>query len=406
MRLSDLGPLIRLRRPEPDARRRNARSCHNVTDFRALARRRLPRAVFDYIDGGADRESGMAANSAAFERHELLPRVLRDVSRVSTSTTLLGAPARMPLGLAPTGFTRMFHHEGEHAVARAAAAADVPYALSTMGTVCVEDLAAHEDADLWFQLYIWRDRGLTTDLVDRAAEAGYRVLVITVDTPVTGMRERDLRSGFTIPPTMGPATLVDLARRPGWWLPFLASEPITFANVPPHLLRGTESAMAFAARQFDPSVTWEDIAPIAARWPGPVLLKGVLRSDDALRARDMGLAGVVLSNHGGRQLDRTVTPLDALPGVRAAVGPAFTVLVDSGVRHGSDVALAIALGADAALIGRPYLYALAAAGDLGVARLIALLEGQLRRTMQLLGVTSVEELRRHGGELVSSRPTD
>lgn len=400
MRLAEVRDLIGFRRPQLHPDTRALQGCHTVADFRRTARRRLPRGAFDYIDGGAGDEHSLRANEAAFADYTLHPSTLRGVDNPDLTTDILGRPATLPLGLAPTGFTRMAHTEGEYAVARAAGAAGIPYALSTMGTVSIEDLAATADFDRWFQLYIWRDRGLTTDLVERAAASGYRVLMITVDTPVPGHRERDLRNGFTIPPQLRPDTLVDIAAHPRWWARLLRGRPITFANVTTADSQDPAAVMAFVAEQFDPRVTWDDVERFSAQWHGPVVLKGIVNADDATRAADLGVDGLVLSNHGGRQLDRTVAPLRALPEIRDRVGDRVELLVDSGVRRGSDIAIAVALGASACMIGRPYLYALATAGQPGVTRILELFATQLRTTMQLCGVSSIAELRTAAPNLV------
>ena len=402
MRLSDVWNLVRLERPALDADQRILQRCHNVEDLRRAARRRLPRGAFDYIDGGAEDERSVTDNVAAFAEQRLHPATLRGVDDVDMTTSILGRVAALPLGLAPTGFIRMAHTDGELAVARAAADADLPYTLSTMGTVSLEDVAMAADADRWFQLYIWRDRGLSRELVDRAAASGYRVLMITVDTPVPGRRERDLSNGFTIPPALRPGSLLDMAAHPRWWARLLRGRPITFANVSAGDHQDPAGVMAFVAAQFDPRVTWDDVAAVRATWRGPLVLKGIVTPDDADRAAGIGVDGVVLSNHGGRQLDRTVAPLRVLPAVHDRVGDRLELLVDSGVRRGADLAIAVAMGASACLIGRAYLYGLAVAGRAGVDHVLGLFAAQLRTTMQLCGVASISELRDRGPQLVRS----
>jgi len=271
--------------------------------------------------------------------------------------------------------------------------------LSTMATVALEDVA-REGGQLWFQLYVWRDRGLTRELLRRAQVAGYRVLVVTVDTPVTGLRARDHHNGFTLPPRLTPSALADMAMHPAWCLGLLRGAPITFANFAAEVSATSETVMEFAARQFDPSVTWDDLAEIRAMWAGPMLLKGMLGRDDARRAQDAGMDGIALSNHGGRQLDQTVPPIRALEGIREAVGPQMPILVDSGIRHGADIAIALAAGATGALIGRPYLYGLGAAGQAGCEAAIRMLADELSRAMRLLGVRTADELRQRGGEVL------
>ena len=363
---------------------------HDVADLRRIARRRTPRAAFDYVDGGATDEISMRRASDAFARVEFAPRVLRDVAAVDTSTTILGRRASLPIGFGPTGFTRMMQHEGERAVAAAAARAGIPYALSTMGTTSIEDLAAAAPkADLWFQLYMWRDRVLSRELIARAREAGYAALMLTVDVPVNGARLRDSRNGLTVPPALSPRALAGMARFPSWWWNKLTTEPLAFASLNPGSPSGV---MELITSLFDPSVTFDDLEWMRAEWDGPLVVKGIAHPDDARRVVGMGADAVVVSNHGGRQLDRAVTPLEALPEVLDAVGSDAEVLLDGGVRSGADAVAAVAMGAQAVLLGRAYLYALMAGGETGVDRLCVLLEDDVRRTMALLGVTSVDQL--------------
>jgi len=385
--------LLRVQRPELDGDRRRLARCHTVDDLRTTARRRLPRAVFDYVDGAAEDEVTMRRNRDAFAELELVPSVLRDVGEVQLGTEVLGARTALPLVLGPTGFTRMVHPDGELAVARAAAARGVPYTAATLGTTSLEDIAAAGSPPQWFQLYVWRDRGLCRELITRAREAGYRALVLTVDTPVPGARERDLRNGLTIPPELGLRTLADGARRPHWWWGLLRSEAVTFANVR-HVAGGPQAVMEFVGRQFDPTVTWDDIAWMVQTWGGPFVVKGVLTATDARRAAAAGVDAVVVSNHGGRQLDRVGATITTLAEVVDAVGDDLEVLVDSGFRRGTDIVTALALGARAVLLGRPQLYGLAAGGQAGVEKVLDLLAAELRRALQLLGVTDVRRLDR------------
>jgi L-lactate dehydrogenase (cytochrome) len=394
--LSEIRALVRAKRPELHAASRRLARCHDIEDLRRAARRLIPRPVFDYVDGGADEELSLAANTRAFRRWEFVPRALADVSAVDTTAEVLGRPVQLPLVLAPTGFTKVLHPAGEPAVAAAAGRRGLPYALSTMATTSVGDLAAGPHGDLWFQLYILRDRGQAGALVDQAAASGYHVLVVAVDTVVAGRRVRDVRNGLTIPPELSLRSLASIGSRPAYWARMLRSPALQFAN----LGVAESTTIAGTANWFDPSITWDDIADLRARWPGKLVIKGPLGTADARRAVEAGADGVQLSNHGGRQLDRTVAPIDLVPEVREAVGPDITVLVDSGVRHGADIATAIALGADAAAIGRAYLYGLMTAGEPGVDKALALLTAQFRRTLQLLGITSVAELRKHGPELL------
>ena len=344
----------------------------------------------------------MAANVRAFRRWQFRPNELVDVGAVDTGAQILGRTHSMPLAMAPTGHSRMMHPDGEVSVSRAAGRRSLPYTLSTMGTTSIEDLAAAAHAtgqdDLWFQLYMFKDRGLTQELVQRAATSGYRVLAVTVDTTVTGFRVRDEHNGLVIPPELTVSTMASIGSRPAYWIRMLRNPAITFANLPPGFQSGT---VADSIAKFTPSITWDDITVLRSHWPGKLLVKGPLGAADARRAIEVGADGIQLSNHGGRQLDRVIAPIDLVAEVREALGDGPTVLVDSGIRHGSDLVVALALGADAGLIGRAYLYGLMAGGEAGVDRVLELLADQFTRTMQLLGVTSVAELRKHGRELLT-----
>ncbi len=397
MRVSEIRQLIKMKPVELDAARRRLSACHDVADLRAAGRRRTPRPVFDYVDGGADEELSVRANTRAFRRWRFRPRALVNVSEPDLSAAFLGSVAPLPLALAPTGYTRMMHPGGEIAAARAAQRHGLPYALSTMATTTIEAVAAAAQPDLWFQLYILRDSGLNKELVDRAAAAKYRVLVVTVDCFVTGHRSRDRRNGLVIPPELTARTLASIAAKPGYWARMLRSPAIDFANFTGHPAVTIEDT----GQLFNPAITWDDIADLRARWPGRLVIKGPLGPADAARAVAAGADGVQLSNHGGRQLDRTVPPAEVIAPVREAVGPDVSVLVDSGIRHGSDIAVALALGADACAIGRAYLYGLMAGGEAGVDKALDILAAQFKRTMQLLGVPSAAELRAHGRELLS-----
>ncbi|NUS51050.1 MAG: alpha-hydroxy-acid oxidizing protein [Nocardioidaceae bacterium] len=372
------------------AERRLARAA-SVADLRLLARRRAPRAVFDYTDGAAGTELSLTRSRQAFERVELVPRVLQDVSAVDPSTTLLGGPSALPLVFAPTGFTRMMHTEGEPAVARAAARAGIPYALSTMGTTSIERLAeAAPESRRWFQLYLWRDRGAGRDFVARARDSGYEALVLTVDTPVPGPRLRDVRNGLTIPPTLTLRSIAEGSVHPAWWFDLLTTEPLEFAS----LTHSGGTVADLVARMFDPAATLADVDWLRSTWDGPLVVKGIQTADDARAVVERGADVVVVSNHGGRQLDRAPTPLEVLPSVVDAVGDRAEVYVDGGIMTGSDVVAAVALGARAALVGRAYLYGLMAGGERGVQRTAEILEAELRTTLALLGVCRVADLRR------------
>ena len=378
--------LVRMRSVELDATRRRLAACYDVSDLRRVAQRRIPRPVFDYVDGAADEELSVAANVSAFRQWRFLPRVLADVDLVDTSASVFGARVPVPLALGPAGYTRMLHPAGETGAARSATRHGLPYTLSTMAATGIEELRAGLDGlapgDLWFQLYILKDRPQAYDLVDRAAGNGYRVLVVTVDTVVAGNRVRDQRNGLSMPPELSLRTVASVAGKPGYWFRLLSGPALDYANFagrPPTTIMQT-------ADFFDPGLTWDDVADLRSRWAGKLVIKGPLGPADAQRAVELGVDGIQLSNHGGRQLDRAVAPVDLIAPVREAVGPSVTVLVDSGVRHGADVVLSIALGADAAVLGRAYLYGLMAGGEAGVDRALDLLTGQFRSTMQLLGV--------------------
>jgi L-lactate dehydrogenase (cytochrome) len=394
-----LGPLgtFRVRLPELAPGKRRIRAGANVSDLRAIARRRLPRGVFDYIDGAAEDERTAASNVNAYERVTFRPRVLRDVGRVDISSTLLGRPLAYPLVLAPTGFTRIAHPEGELAVARAAKRAALPYALSTLGTRSIEEVAATGASRLWFQVYVWKDRGLVADLVERAAAAGYEALCITVDTAVLGRRERDVRRGFELPPKVGVGTLVDGIVHPAWTWRFLTSEPILFANVAGQGVGdGTDavSLAEYASQQFDSGLSWNDVKWFRERWTGPIVIKGIQAVEDARIAVDAGIEAIALSNHGGRQLDSAPAALDLLVPVVDAVGDRVEIICDGGVRRGSDIVKALALGAKAVMAGRAYLYGLGAIGEAGVDHVLSMFASDMKRTMALIGATQVADLDR------------
>jgi L-lactate dehydrogenase (cytochrome) len=345
--------------------------------------------VFDYVDGAAEGERSMARAVEAFDRVEFSPRVLRDVSEAPTEVEILGRRIAMPVVLAPTGFTRMMHRAGERAVARAAEQAGVPYTLSTMGTTTAGDVAAAAPGGWnWFQLYVVRDRGRNAETLALAADAGMDVLVVTVDVPVAGARLRDVRRGLTVPPSLRWSGALETLRHPAWWFDFLTSEPLRFATAEgaPDDLAGLTNLL------FDPSVTIADLEWIRSMWRGKLLVKGVQRVDDAKELAEVGVDGIVVSNHGGRQLDRSPTPLELLPEVAQAVGERTEVFLDGGVRSGADVAAAVALGARACFVGRAYLYGLMAGGEPGVTRVLDLLRAELVRTLRLLGVGGVQGL--------------
>jgi L-lactate dehydrogenase (cytochrome) len=402
MNLREIRQLIQMEPVELDTVQRRLSHCHSIGDLRRSAKRLIPRPVFDYVDGAADEETSLAANTAAFRRYRFRPRELVDVGGVDTSTQILGRPASLPLALAPTGYSRMMHPDGEAAVARAAARRNLPYTLSTMGTTSIEDVAAAAHAvghdEIWYQLYVMRNMAQTRDMVQRAADNGYKVLTVTVDTTFLGFRTRDERNGLIIPPQLTARTIASIGSRPAYWVRMLRNPAITFANFPPSEAGG---AIDQNVGKFRADITWDYLAELRASWPGQLLVKGPLGAADARRAVEAGADGIQLSNHGGRQLDQSVAPIDLVAEVREAVGPGPAVLIDSGIRHGMDLAIAVALGADAGLVGRAYLYGLMAGGEPGVDRALEILATQFERTMQLLGVTSVAELRKEGANLLS-----
>ncbi len=402
MRIVDtLRSVMHFRRIELDPVARRLATAASVADLRAIARRRLPRGVFDYIDGGAEDERSLRNNSDAFARIEFRPRVLRVVASIDTSTTLLGKPLPFPLALAPTGFTRVADPQGELAVARAADRAGLPYTLSTLSTRSIEQVAAVDPGRKWFQVYAWRDRGLVKDMVERCRASGYEALMLTVDTAVLGRRERDVRRGFAMPPKLGIGTLIDGAVHPGWTLAFVRSEPIVFANVAtsagatgdtPADGRDPVSLSGYVNAQFDANLSWDDVDWFRSMWDGPIIVKGIQCVADAVLAADRGVDAVALSNHGGRQLDSAPAPIELVAPVVDAVGDRTEVICDGGVRRGSDIVKAVALGAKACLAGRAYLYGLGAAGERGVDHVLAMLHADVRRTMALCGAASIADL--------------
>jgi L-lactate dehydrogenase (cytochrome) len=396
MKVREMRKLVQLRKVTLDPTARRLGACYDVFDLRLAAKRRIPRPVFDYVDGAADEELAAVANAAAFRSWRFLPRVLAGVAAADTAAPVLGATLPVPLLLGPAGYTRMLHPDGEIGAARSALRHGLPYTLSTMASTGIEELrsgvSAEPGGDLWFQLYLTKNRVRAFDLVSRAADNGYSTLVVTVDTIVAGNRVRDLRNGLSIPPALTLSTVASVALKPSYWYHLLAGPALDYAN----FAGGARTTVMKTADFFDADLNWSDISDLRSRWAGKLLLKGPVGPADARRALELGVDGVQLSNHGGRQLDRTVAPVDLIAPVREAVGPSFTILVDSGVRHGADVAVALALGADAAVLGRAYLYGLMAGGSAGVDRALDLISHQFKSTMQFLGVTSVAELRKHG----------
>lgn len=387
--LRDLSPLIKFKRIEPNNKKRRLESALTIYDLRLIAKRHTPKVAFDYTDGSAEAEISLARARQAFEDIQFNPSILRDVSKIDTTTTVLGASASLPFGIAPTGFTRMMQTEGEIAGASAAGAAGIPFCLSTLGTCSIEEVkTVNPYGRNWFQLYIWKDRDRSMALVERAAKAGFDSLIVTVDVPVAGARLRDVRNGMTIPPSIGIDAVIDVISHPGWWFNFLTTKPLAFAS----LDRWSGTVAQYLNTTFDPTVTFSDLAWIKEQWQGKLIVKGVQNLDDARKLASMGIDAIVLSNHGGRQLDRACVPFHLLPKVAKEVGMDTEILLDTGIMSGADIVAAVALGARFTLIGRAYLYGLMAGGREGVDKTIEILSSQIKRTMQLLGVSSIAEL--------------
>ncbi|WP_051572081.1 alpha-hydroxy acid oxidase [Cryptosporangium arvum] len=388
---SELREVVQFRRPRLGRTRRRLERSHSIRDLREAARRTTPRAVFDYVDGAAEEEITAARNVAAYRRITFRPDALRSVASPDSSIILLGQRIAMPLMFAPTGYTRMMHHHGEAAVASVAQHVGVPYALSTMGSTSIEDVrAAAPGGDLWFQLYLTANRRLNEELLARAEAAGYSTVLLTVDTTVSGMRLRDVLNGLTIPPTLTARTALNMSRFPTWWFNKLTTGGMTFASLDG--IPGKPTPGEVANMLFDPGLNLESLTWLRRRWRGNLLVKGVTTPASAREILEHGADGVVVSNHGGRQLDRSAATLDVLPAIRAAVGLEATVLIDGGVLHGQDIVAARALGADAVMIGRAYLYGLMAGGQGGVLRAFEILAEGYQRSMQLLGVRRSEDL--------------
>ena len=391
LQLSELSELLQFRAPTLDPVKRRLESALTIPDLRAVAMKTTPRAVFDYVDGAADAEVTARRNREAFTNAVFMPEGLRSVANPDLSTVLFGNKIGMPLVFAPTGYTRMMHHAGEAAVARVAQREGLPYTLSTVGTSTVEDIKeAAPEGNNWFQLYLTNNDALNNELVDRALAAGCTTLILTIDTSVAGMRLKDVRNGLTIPPTLTIQTFLDMSRFPYWWINKLTTPGIGFAS-----LRDFPGSSADVANVlFEPGLNFDHLVWLRRKWPHKILVKGVLNPADADRVMGLGADGVVVSNHGGRQMDRTPATLDVLPSVRKAVGPDATVILDSGVTHGQDIVAAIALGADAVMVGRAYLYGLMAGGERGVMRAVEILKSEYRRGLQLLGLNETGKIRR------------
>jgi L-lactate dehydrogenase (cytochrome) len=381
--------LLKFKRPVWSATERRLQSALTIHDLRLIAKRRTPKAAFDYTDGAAEQELSLTRARQAFEDVEFSPSILRPAADVDTSSTILGGPSALPFAIAPTGFTRLMHTQGELAGASAAGAAGIPFTLSTLGTTSIENVkAANPDGRNWFQLYVMRDRDISYGLVERAAAAGFDTLQFTVDTPVAGARLRDKRNGFSIPPALTLGTIVNAIPRPWWWWDFLTTPKLEFASL--SSTGGTVGELLDAA--MDPTISYADLDVIRSLWPGKIVIKGVQNVEDARKLAGLGVDGIILSNHGGRQLDRAPIPFHLLPEVAREVGKDVEIGVDTGIMSGADIVASVALGAKFTMIGRAYLYGLMAGGRRGVDRTIEILRGELVRTMKLLGVASLSEL--------------
>jgi L-lactate dehydrogenase (cytochrome) len=386
---SEIFELMRFKKPELDPVKRRLDAALTIYDLRDIARRRTPRAAFDYTDGAAEGEISLARARQGFEDIEFHPSILRDVSSVDTSATVFGGPSALPFGIAPTGFTRLMHTAGETAGAGAAGAAGIPFTLSTLGTTSIENVQAANPAGRnWFQLYVMRDREISYELTRRAAAAGFDTLFFTVDAPLGGARLRDKRNGFSIPPQITLGTVVNAIPRPWWWWDFLTTPKLEFASL--SATGGTVGELMDKA--FDPTISFADLDVIRGLWPGKLVIKGVQNTEDCRVLADLGVDGIVLSNHGGRQLDRAPVPFYLLPEVVKAVGGRTEITLDTGIMNGADIVASLALGAQFTLVGRAYLYGLMAGGRPGVDRAIEILRDQIVRTMKLLQVASVAEL--------------
>ncbi|MEM7279941.1 MAG: alpha-hydroxy acid oxidase [Pseudomonadota bacterium] len=378
--------------------------CHNTSDFRRLAKQRLPAPLFHYIDGGADDESTLRRNVSAFERYDLVPNVLRGVSSIDLSTKVLGQTLQMPLLFSPTAMQRLFHHDGEWAVADAAAEFGSMYGLSTIGTRSIEEMGQYNNASKYFQIYIHNDPRLNEDLIARCKAAKFDALALTVDTVVGGNRERDLRTGMTTPPRLTPRSLLSFARHWRWTLPYLLKPGFTLPNVSDYISAGhsvSSSVADYIDSQMKVDISWDDAAKLVEQWDGPFIIKGVMSVDDAKRARDIGASAIMVSNHGGRQLDGSRSPFDQISEIADAVGGQIEIILDGGIRRGTHVLKALASGADACSGGRFYLYALAAAGRAGVQRAAQLMQSELERDMRLMGCESLKKL---SSDMIAARP--
>lgn len=368
---------------------------YSIAQIRTRARSALPRPIFDYMDGGAEDEVSLRTSTSAFDRYEIVPRMLVDVSKLNSQTEIFGRRIDWPVMLSPTGLTRLFHKDAELAVAKAASDAGLPYCLSTLGTTTIEEFAGALPGPKLFQFYIFKDRGLTEEFVERARACNYDGLVLTADTVVGGKRERDSVNGLSLPPRLTPRGFLGFAAKPRWSLPALFGRKFDFVNVAHRveaMAAGPTSLQAYTAGQFDRTLTWKDLEWLASKWDGPLAVKGILHPQDAVIARESGADTVMVSNHGGRQVDTAVAPIDQIAPIADAVGGTMKIICDGGIRRGSHIVKALAQGADAVSIGRAYLYGLAAGGSDGVARALAILKDEYERCMILSGAATPADL--------------
>ena len=386
---SELAPLLQFSLPTLRRKKRRLAKAYTIWDLRDIAKKRTPKGPFDYTDGSAESEVSLERARQAYRDLEFIPSILKDVSTADLTRTTLGETFSMPVGIAPTGFTRMMQTEGEIAGARAAAKYGIPFTLSTLGTTTIEDVvAAAPDGRNWFQLYMWKDRDGSMALVERAKRAGVKNLMLTVDVPAAGQRIRDYRNGLTVPPRLTAGTIINAIPRPAWWMNFLTTPSIEFAS-----MKNWEGTVGeLLDYMFDPTMTWEDLKWIRKQWDGTLTVKGIQNLEDAKMAAELGADAVLLSNHGGRQLDRAPVMLHLLKDVRQEFSKDYEIHIDTGIMHGADVLAAIALGARYTYVGRAYLYGLMAGGQDGVEKTLEILRTQMVRNMKLLGVNSLDEL--------------
>ena len=374
----------------------SVQKCNNTNDFRRLAKRRLPAPLFHYIDGGADDEVTLERNTSAFDEVRLIPNGLADLDGMDCSTTVLGQKINWPFFLSPTAMTRLFHPDGEKGVARAAERVGTMYSLSSLSTESIETIGVCTNGPKCFQIYIHKDRGMTRDFVDRCKAAKFDALCLTIDTLVAGNRERDLVTGMTVPPKLTLSSLASFAAHPAWAWRYLTSDAFELANVKRHMKGGGDlsSIIQYVNSQFDPTVTWRDAEDLIRQWGGPFAIKGIMSVGDAIRARDAGASAIMISNHGGRQLDGSTAPFDMLGPIVDAVGQDIEIILDSGIRRGTHILKAIAMGATACMVGRGYLYALAAGGEKGVDRALDRMTAEISRNMTLMGCARLSDLDR------------